>query len=46
MIYLTISINLKQGILEDHINIELEKYAKYFLLNKGLRVKYYNVERK
>ncbi|HDJ89411.1 MAG TPA: hypothetical protein ENG40_01795, partial [Thermoprotei archaeon] len=43
-INLDISVDLKQGILDGYAYIELKTPAKYFILNKGLEVKYCNME--
>ena len=43
-INLDILVDLRQGILDGYAYIELKKPAKYFILNKGLEVKYCNME--
>ena len=41
---LVVSVNFKRGILEGHVDIKLERNAKCFLLNKGLKVEYCSIE--
>lgn len=43
-LYLKLLIDLRSGTLKGHAHIELSKYVKCFLLNKGLEVKYCDVK--
>ena len=41
---LVVSVNFKRGILEGYAHIKLERDAKCFLLNKGLKVEYCSID--